>query len=768
MWQFTFNALTWGFLLTLLPLLIHLINLLRHRRVKWAAMDFLLQSYKKHRRWVWLKQMLLLLLRMLLVILIVAMLAHWSPQSRLLEAFGGATTHHYVLVDDSLSMSEFNGDAQAFAVAMSEVRNIISRANDDGSPHRLTLIRFSQAASSTENLPSSNVADFLSEPIHAKFDERFEQKMRTVNASELACGPLEALELTKQLVADDDSESKRLYVLSDFRESTWGSPAVVRDVLHEIQTSEVPTEFVSCVRQGQPNLAITNLAPEPGPQAAGVPMFVRIDVKNFGEEAVSNIQVRISAHTVDDDRANSDPTVWASVAEDLPVEFIPSIGAGETVTRRVQIYFPITGRHVVEATLPDDAVRIDNTRWEVIDLRSSERCLVIDGDPEQANVFFLQTIFQPGGRANTGVSPDIQPSSFLRTATDDALAAYDAIYLTDVPVLEKPAIDKLLFYCKNGGGLAIFAGPHIDIEQYNQSLYLAGEGLLPIEIRRQELLPPRIDETPDINIEGTTHPIFRNLLRGRNPIIRMAHVDRYLQPVENWQADTTPGVEVIAAYRNGDPFAIEKTIGDGRVVLFTTTLRPSWNDLARGPNILYLLNLHAHLSTGRRKKMDRLVGDSLTIELDEQSFQPGVSFITPGTDDQRFKLDREAQAEADEPFLVAELGGANGRSETGHSGVYDAIVKPLEGPPETRRYSMNVDTIESDLKTVSSSELATAMSPVRFRWRYADETGSSEWLRGDLPPNLALMGLLILLLIGEQALAFSASYHPARGGENTV
>ncbi len=47
--QFLYPALTVGFFLALLPLLIHLINMMRHRRVKWAAMEFLLQSYKKHR-----------------------------------------------------------------------------------------------------------------------------------------------------------------------------------------------------------------------------------------------------------------------------------------------------------------------------------------------------------------------------------------------------------------------------------------------------------------------------------------------------------------------------------------------------------------------------------------------------------------------------------------------------------------------------------------------------------------------------------------------
>ena len=52
---FVHQALTWGFLLALVPLLIHLINLMRRRRVQWAAMEFLLRSYKKHRRWIWLK-----------------------------------------------------------------------------------------------------------------------------------------------------------------------------------------------------------------------------------------------------------------------------------------------------------------------------------------------------------------------------------------------------------------------------------------------------------------------------------------------------------------------------------------------------------------------------------------------------------------------------------------------------------------------------------------------------------------------------------------
>ena len=67
--------LWWGLPLAAAPLLIHLINLLRHRQVKWAAMEFLLASQRKYRTRVLLRQLLLLALRTLAIAGIVLALA---------------------------------------------------------------------------------------------------------------------------------------------------------------------------------------------------------------------------------------------------------------------------------------------------------------------------------------------------------------------------------------------------------------------------------------------------------------------------------------------------------------------------------------------------------------------------------------------------------------------------------------------------------------------------------------------------------------------
>ncbi len=50
--MFLYPALTIGFLFVAMPLLVHLINMLRHRRQRWAAMDFLLASYRKQKKWI--------------------------------------------------------------------------------------------------------------------------------------------------------------------------------------------------------------------------------------------------------------------------------------------------------------------------------------------------------------------------------------------------------------------------------------------------------------------------------------------------------------------------------------------------------------------------------------------------------------------------------------------------------------------------------------------------------------------------------------------
>src|SRR5438552_12333413 len=52
------------------PIIIHLINRMRFKRIRWAAMEFLLKAQKRTRRRLIIEQLLLLALRCLLILLV--------------------------------------------------------------------------------------------------------------------------------------------------------------------------------------------------------------------------------------------------------------------------------------------------------------------------------------------------------------------------------------------------------------------------------------------------------------------------------------------------------------------------------------------------------------------------------------------------------------------------------------------------------------------------------------------------------------------------
>src|SRR5438270_10482635 len=94
-----------GAALVSLPIIIHLINRMRFRRVRWAAMEFLLKSQKRNRKRLIIEQLILLALRCFLVVLAGLLLARFLGFSSL-GFFRPQNTTHIVVLDDTLSMSD--------------------------------------------------------------------------------------------------------------------------------------------------------------------------------------------------------------------------------------------------------------------------------------------------------------------------------------------------------------------------------------------------------------------------------------------------------------------------------------------------------------------------------------------------------------------------------------------------------------------------------------------------------------------------------------
>jgi hypothetical protein len=103
--------------------------------------------------------------------------------------------------------------------------------------------------------------------------------------------------------------------------------------------------------------------------------------------------------------------------------------------------------------------------------------------------------------------------------------------------------------------------------------------------------------------------------------------------------------------------------------------------------------------------------------------------------------------------------------ETDRSGVYVVKLKSLDGLSKQQRFVLNVPTSDSNLAILESQELAEQLDELDVEIHSADELEYESTKQDGVSWSQLLAGLLIVLLLGEQFFAYSASYHPKGGNE---
>ena len=738
--SFLFQSLpTIGLPLVALPLVIHLINLRRHRRVEWAAMKFLLESQKRNKKWILLQQLLLLLLRTAAVALAVLMLAGPVLQSGWGKFFGQGTTHHLFLLDDSYSMADRWEQSTAFDQAKRAVSVILEQAAEQTESQKLTLVRFSTA----RELTAGAALEIGERPLDSALRDDVETLLSDMQIAESDAGPLDAIGAALGLPEPTADESRIVYLISDFRSRQWSEDNQLRQMLGQLREKCAQLHLVQCVDTTRANLAITRLQPESGIRAAGVETWFEVTVANYGDQPAVATAVKV----VED-------------GHKLPAVVFEEIPAGEQVTRRFRVTFPTPRAHQLQASLERDPVATDNVRYFACEVPAAYPVLIIDESPSRDDGFYLRTALDPGDAATSGWSPQIEPASYLRK--HEELAKFAAICLLDVARLDDPEVDALEQYVRQGGGLALFLGSRVQQEFYNRRLYRDGEGLLPVPLDvPTQLISDSLGAEPDVIVGD--HPIFRVFGGQRNSFLPLVGVDFYYAVDPVWQLPEDGKTHVLARLRNGAPYVVDKQLDAGRVVVQLSKLSPKATELGRWSNWslnpvfpVYANELVGYLSATRREFVQRQVGDAVAFELEESRYEPEVRATAP----------RASVGEAETVFPTANEGSYQvdmGKSDA--SGVWQFELQPREGDPERRLVAVNVVPGEGDLQHLGRDALARRLPGIDYEFSLASRmSGGDEQLAGFRLSDTLLYVLAVVLLF-EQWLAYRTSYHPAPGEE---
>lgn len=750
------TLLTIGLPLVAVPILIHLINLRRQQKIRWAAMQFLLESQRRNRRWILLKQLLLLATRMGIIAVLVLMLAHLVMRNEWLSLLGRGTTHHLVLLDDSYSMSDRWNETTALNEGKRAVQGIVDQASQQSDTQLVTLLRFSEAA----RLSAGAQPKVFAEQVNDSFRSKLESLLAGLEPSETDVGPADALKAVPRLPLSDGDQTLIVYLVSDFRARQFTSATEIRKLLADMKEKEKVSQIhlIKCVREARPNLEIKSLDPISGVRAAGVEMWMNITVANYGDAPARGITVQLEQD-----------------GDALPARVLDDIPPRDEISHKFRVQFAGVGAHWLAATLPADAVNVDNRRYYACDLPAALPVLIVDGSADGSGGHQLSLALAPGGNTRTGWQPHVEPPKFL--ADPERLKEQAAVCLLDVPQLADDELANLEAYVRAGGGVAYFLGANTNRTYYNDRLFKNGEGLFPAPLKLPtQLLDREGESTPDVEV--TQHPLFQVLAGRRNGFLPLIMVDYFYALEDGWQPPTDGGVHVLARLRNNQPLVVEKKFGEGRVVAQLTKLSSGdtplgrWTNWSLNPVFPVLANeLASYLAVGHDRDPLLNIGDNLVVTTPEGKYESRFRFLLPSkpTTNKSSSAPSADGAVASatmtsRPEVTVEATSAHNAltaklENVSESGIYEVQLQPLSGTMERRDYAVNVPTGEGDLALTPAPDLTRQLAGVDYQLHdAADMALDSQQLAG-FQMGDALLGALVLMLIGEQLLAYMASYH---------
>ena len=211
------------------------------------------------------------------------------------------------------------------------------------------------------------------------------------------------------------------------------------------------------------------------------------------------------------------------------------------------------------------------------------------------------------------------------------------------------------------------------------------------------------------------------------------------------------GVRRLLSLRTRAPLVVERPFGEGLVVAVLTTASPTWNNWARAnPSwVVVMLEMESHLARVRRRAELLEVGDDFTVTLAARGDESEVDFLIPpdGT------IVHQTAAVTPAGTLQATL------RATLSAGAYQARWRRLDGSERERVVAVNVDPDEGRLERILREQLDRTLSGVKFQYDSAESLQPDANTLAGVSLVTPLLHALLCVLLLEQLLAYSASYH---------
>jgi hypothetical protein len=633
------------------PVIIHLLNKRRFKRVAWAAMEFLLEANKKNRRRVQLENLIILLLRCLAMLLLGLLLARPFLPSGLAELLQNTQRFERIVVlDDSASMMANDGEGTPWQSAVEGLNALVRQMADSRTDDSLTLLLTSR--------PDTPV--FVAEAVNSETVESVLLELEGLRASDFTADYRSALGYVDQYVRNAAPGLNRmLYVFSDRRAKDWNDGSLGEDAeapaghLRKLSNETAGTYLVDLAVENEKNVAVVAVRQERQLVAGSVSRF-EVDIRNWGPQAVRDVQVEFRIgqgqpllETVVELNADETATVvfqhvfpragvlGGGLISRAPSAALPvhdaTDGAPSSPANRyyTSLRWPTrrgstTGVGVLTPPGPTGRAQDDDPLgWmetnadsgpEFFDVPVEVNIVVpqsaADALREDSQYHFVARVMDripillvdgdPSSlpiRSETYAllplaNPETGIAADLVTATEletVPLSKYQVIFLCNVDRVSFDRIASLEQWVRQGGNLVLFPGNRVQALSFNELFYREGQGLSPVELLEIAGDPTR-QSSVTMEPDPQPHPFLQRLVQIDAGIFSRTNVFSWWTGKLNEKLDPTLlTVPMRLSDERRSPALVDRSWGLGRVVYLAMAADADWSDWPSSPSYIVVM-----------------------------------------------------------------------------------------------------------------------------------------------------------------------------------
>ena len=697
-----------GLLGLALPILIHLLTRRQQTRLKFSAVYLLQQAQKRSVRKSRPNKLLLLLLRCLAIGFLCLALANPILSSGSLEnILTSRPSAHVFVLDDSYSMSATSDQGTLFNRATETLAKLIEKL--PGS-HSFSLVLASN--------PARMVQDWTGDPGKVlKWLKAAQPSHRTTSIGQ-------AVTLASDLMNSATQENKRIFILTDMDQNGWDRDEFPSTLADDSRTQIKIIDF-SRLQKGL-NRALVQK--------------VKLNQEFLTNRRVIRVQATIA--NLLPDRAIKQLPVTLFINGKRQSESMVDLPAKGEATH--EFSFPLLNNDPVTGhiEIQEDALTADNRRLFVYQPDRKIKALVVDGDPRgvahQHDSFYVEKALNPFSSPMADIEPTV---STLSEFSERDLKQYSVIILCNVRDMAIGLEQELEKFVLRGGALFIGLGDQVDPKYYNEKLGL----LLPVTLKSINQVRTK-DKPFHLMTQPSDHPALK-VFTG-NMLKEMARIPfRTLYSVEP-RRDRE--FEEPMHFTNQFPAVIESQFGEGKVLLFVSSLDRDWNNFPIHPTFLpWIQRWVKYMAQGLENisRHDITVGTQLVLEEMEQP--PLV--VAPGG---KILLARKSPQSS--PVF----------EDTHRPGVYELyqwaapVTGPVDSPPQAPKqlpadakrlgsFTVNFDPAESSPGKVPEKELAQYFPGAQVDYSPADQALNAASVGSGVPLTTLLFLMLAVMMFWE-------------------